>query len=56
MVVLLSTAVISCSQAIGIINRVQNIVGLSNQQKYEVIVELKKSISICPIKIVEDKK
>lgn len=56
MVVLLSTTVISCSQAFGIIDRLRDVVGLSSQQKMEIILELKKLIPSCPIKIVESKK
>lgn len=56
MVVLLSTTLITCSQAIGIINRLQQVVGLTYTQKIEIIEELRKVIPSCPIKIVEKSK
>lgn len=47
--VLLSVTIISCSQALQILNRLQNIVGLSSTQKIEVATEIKKNIPSCPI-------
>lgn len=55
MVTLLSTTLITCSQAVGIINRLQQIVGLTYQQKTEIIQEIRKVIPSCPIKIMEKK-
>jgi len=51
MVVLISTTVISCTQALSIINRLQKIVGLTEQQKNEIVLEVKKTIPSCPIRI-----
>jgi hypothetical protein len=55
-VLVLSTTIISCSQALDIINRFNKMVGFSNQQKIEIISELKKVIPSCPIKIESTKK
>jgi len=51
MVVFLSTTIITCSQALNLINRVSSVVGLSDLQKKEIILELKKVIPSCPVKI-----
>lgn len=56
MVVLLSTTLITCSQAIGIVQRLQQIVGLTYHQKLEIVRELQKVIPNCPVKIVEKTK
>lgn len=50
MVVLVST-IITCSQAFGIIDRLQKIVGLTPQQRKEIIIEIRKVIPSCPITI-----
>jgi hypothetical protein len=52
---ILSTTIITCSQAIQLINNVVNVVGLSNQQKTEIIEEIKKIVPSCPIIIQETK-
>lgn len=54
MVVILSTAVISCSQALNIIQRITSVVGLSEAQKSEIVKEIRKTIPYCPIKVVKD--
>lgn len=54
MVVLLSTTIITCSQAINVIQRLKKVVGLTESQKTEIIQEVRKTIPYCPIKIVED--
>lgn len=54
MVVLLSATVITCSQALGIIQRLTNITALTEQQKNEIIQEVRKTIPFCPIKVVKD--
>jgi hypothetical protein len=46
---LLSVTIISCSQAIQIFDRLQNVIGLSPRQKIEVITEIRKVIPTCPI-------
>jgi len=49
MVVLLSATIISCPQALQIIDRLQKIVGLTPIQKSEILVEIKKVIPSCPV-------
>jgi len=56
MVVLLSTTIISCSQALAVINRMTGVVGLSNYQKIEIIKTLRDSIPSCPIKVEIDER
>lgn len=56
MVTVFATTLITCFQAIGIVNRLQQIVGLSYHQKIEIIQEIRKVIPSCPIKIVEKQK
>lgn len=53
MVVLL-TATISCTQALGIIQRISKVVGLTDIQKTEIIIEIRKTIPFCPVTIVKD--
>jgi len=52
MVVLLATTIISCNDALSIIHRITNVVGLTESQKMEIIQEIRKSIPFCPIKVV----
>jgi hypothetical protein len=52
MVVLLSTTIITCTQAFTLINRVSSVVGLTEIQKREIVLELKKLIPSCPVKII----
>ena len=56
MVVLLATTVISCSDAFKIVNRIGNVVGLSYQQKIEVIQVVSQHIPSCPLKFVPDER
>lgn len=56
MVVLLSATIISCSQAVGIISKLQQVAGLTNQQKNEIIKEIRDIIPMCPVKIDPTKK
>jgi hypothetical protein len=56
MVGLYFATIISCSDAIGIVNRLQRVVGLSHQQKVEVIQVLRQYVPTCPIKIEENGK
>jgi hypothetical protein len=56
MVVLLATTVISCSDAFKIINRIGNVIGLSYQQKIEVIQVISQHVPSCPIKIIPDER
>jgi hypothetical protein len=55
MVVLL-TATISCSQAMGIIHRVTRVVGLTDLQKTEIVQEIRKVIPFCPVTVKQDGK
>lgn len=52
---ILSTTIITCSQAISLINRINDIVLLTKNQKTEIIFEIKKVIKSCPIKIEGEK-
>jgi hypothetical protein len=56
MVALLATTVISCSDAYRIINRIGNVIGLSYQQKIEVIQVISQHIPSCPLKIITDER
>jgi hypothetical protein len=56
MVGLLATTIISCSDAVKIINRLSNVIGLSYQQKIEVIQVISQHIPTCPLKIVPDER
>lgn len=51
MVVILSTTIITCSQALNLINRVSSVVGLTDLQRKEIVLELRKVIPSCPVKI-----
>lgn len=53
---ILSTTIVSCSQAIQLIANVTNVVGLTNQQKAQVVEELKKIVPSCPVIIKDIKK
>lgn len=55
MVVLLTTA-ISCSQAVGLLQRITKVVGLTEPQKTEIILEIRKTIPFCPVTIRKDGK
>jgi hypothetical protein len=56
MVELLATTVISCSDAFRIINRIRNVIGLSYQQKIELIQIVSQHVPTCPLKIVPDER
>ena len=56
MVVLLATTVISCSDAFRIVNRIGNVIGLSYQQKMEVIRVVSQQVPTCPLKIIPDER
>ena len=53
MVVILST-IITCSQAFSLVNRMTNVVGLTPQQKLEIIKEVRKVVPSCPVTIQKD--
>lgn len=48
------TTIISCSDAVRILNRLQMVIGLSYQQKIEIIKVVSQTVPSCPIKIVND--
>lgn len=48
---ILLTTILSCSQVIGLANRIQGIALLSSQQKAEIVIELRKSVPSCPVVI-----
>ena len=52
MVVLLASTIISCSDALNVIQRVSNVVGLYEVQKTEIIREIRKVIPSCPVKVI----
>ena len=54
MVPLFLSTVITCSNAIAVLNRLTSVVGLTSQQKQEIVTELKKVIPSCPITIKKD--
>jgi hypothetical protein len=56
MVVLFSATIISCSQAIQLLNNLANVAGLTLKQKIEIVDEIKQLVPSCPIKIERDKR
>ena len=53
MVAILSTTIITCSQALITMNRLSSVSGLSEKQKTEIILELRKIVPSCPVKIIK---
>ena len=51
--VLLST-ILTCSQAFSLVSRITNVVGLTPQQKIEVVNEIRKVVPSCPVTIQKD--
>lgn len=49
MVGLFATTIIHCSDAVSIINRLTKVVGLTTQQRIEIIQTIQKSIPSCPL-------
>jgi hypothetical protein len=49
MVALFLTTTILCSDAVSIINRLTKVVGLTSQQRIEIISTIQKSIPSCPL-------
>ena len=54
MVPLMFSTIISCSQAVGLINRVASMVDLTPKQITEIIAELRSLIPSCPVTIKKD--
>jgi hypothetical protein len=55
MVVLLATT-INCTQAIGLLQRITNVVGLTELQKTAIVTEIRKTIPFCPVTLKKDAK
>jgi len=53
MVVFLTATIITCSDALNVIQRVSSVVGLSEVQKTEIIREIRKVVPSCPVKVVK---
>jgi hypothetical protein len=45
---------LSCSQLYSVVNRLQNIVQITPQQKSEIVLELRKVVPTCPVIIKKD--
>jgi len=56
MVALLLTTTISCSNALAIVNRITRTVGLTTQQRIEIIQVLKEHIPTCPFTVVPNER
>ena len=56
MVVLLASTIISCNDALGIIQRITKVVGLTDLQKAEIVQEIRKTIPFCPVIVKKDGK
>ena len=56
MVVLVASTIITCSQAMNIIHRIQKVVGLTEIQKTEIVQEIRKVIPFCPVTVKQDGK
>jgi hypothetical protein len=56
MIALFSTTIISCSDALGIISRLSNVIGLSYSQKVEIVKTIKEHIPSCPVYIKPNEK
>lgn len=56
MIALLSTTIITCSDALAIVSRLSNVIGLSYSQKVEIVKTLKEYIPSCPVYIKSNEK
>jgi hypothetical protein len=56
MIALLSTTIISCGDALAIISRMSNVIGLSYSQKVELVKVIKEYIPSCPIYIKQNER
>jgi hypothetical protein len=54
MVVLLSTTIISCSNALSLLNRLKGVDGLTSIQKQEIVQTIQQSVPSCPLIIKKD--
>lgn len=53
---LLATTIISCTDAVIIVNRLSNVIGLTYNQKIEIVKTLKEYVPSCPIYIKQNNK
>jgi hypothetical protein len=51
---LILSAIITCSQAFQTLDRLTSVVGLTDLQKSQIVIEIKKIIPSCPITIKEN--
>jgi hypothetical protein len=56
MVVLYASTIITCSQAMNVVYRLQKVVGLTEVQKTEIVQEIRKVIPFCPVTVKKDGK
>ena len=56
MVALFLTTTITCSQAFGLLNRIQSHSGLADHIKTELIQVIRESIPTCPVKIKKNER
>ena len=56
MVALFLTTTVSCSNALSIVHRMTKAVGLTNQQRIEIIQVLKEHVPTCPFTVVPDER
>jgi len=56
MVGLIFITTISCSNALTIINRVTSVVGLTNQQRIEIIQVIREHVPTCPFAVIPDER
>lgn len=56
MVALLLTTTISCSDALAIVNRITNVVGLTKQQKIELIQVVRQYVPSCPVRVIPNER
>lgn len=54
MVPLMLSTIITCSQAVGLINRVSSMVSLTVKQRVDIIAELRSLVPTCPVTIKKD--
>lgn len=50
------TTIISCSDAVSLLNRVQNVIGLTQQQRAEITQVIRQTIPSCPVKIEKNER
>lgn len=53
MVVFLTATIITCSDALNVIQRISRVVGLTEVQRTEIIHEIRKVIPSCPVKVIK---